>query len=126
MSVSLCEEHLTSNHSYSYFEAKTWQGKVHLVQSFLKKRETTPAPTPLVTYACFAALTEPTDYLNQKALEGLRASEIITRATKDIDSSNNTTIQSTTALQKPNSLNQKAPDRLEGKRDNHVCYQEGY
>lgn len=94
--------------------------------AFLKKRETTPAPTPLVTYACFAALTEPTDYLNQKALEGLRASEIITRATKDIDSSNNTTIQSTTALQKPNSLNQKAPDRLEGKRDNHVCYQEGY
>ncbi|KAG5625975.1 hypothetical protein H5410_011193 [Solanum commersonii] len=60
----------------------------------------TPPPTPLGTYARFAALIEPTDYLNQKALEGLRARKIIIRATKkDIDSSDNTTIPTTTALQ---------------------------
>ncbi|KAH0783089.1 hypothetical protein KY290_002687 [Solanum tuberosum] len=103
MSVSLCEEHSDSKHSTSYL-ATFYYSRHHLEEAFLIKREMTPASTPLGTYASFAALIEPTDYLNQKALEGLRASKIIIRATKkDIDSSDNTTIPTTTALQKPNS-----------------------
>ncbi|KAK6805085.1 hypothetical protein RDI58_002869 [Solanum bulbocastanum] len=107
MSASLCEEHSNSKHSYSYFETNLTR------KSSSSSTEMTAASTPLGIYASFAALIEPTDYLNQKALEGLTASEIIIRATKkDIDSSDNTTITTTTALQKPNSLNQKALDEL--------------